>query len=78
MSRRNAKQMLAIGALSGNSTNLPAYIGTADFSDVRHTRVCNASMPAMTAQELQQVLPRTPHRPGCMDAFALRSRGTGC
>lgn len=73
---RKSKSMLAIGPLSPKSAGQRHFIPNAHSFEAP-TRVCNASMAAMTPQELR-ALQREPTRPGCLDAFALRSVGTKC
>jgi hypothetical protein len=74
---RHKNAMLAIGPLSANSAGQAHYIPHG-HSFPQPSRVCNATMAVMTAAEVRRVMPAAPHRPGCMDAFALQSKGQSC
>lgn len=76
MSRRNPKQMLAIGPLSANSSTLRHYIANG-HSFQRPDKVCNALQPNMTQAEagrLQMLAP--PARPGSEDFRRYSSKGS--
>lgn len=76
MSRRNPRQMLAIGPLSTNSTTLPHYIANG-YSFERPSKVCNSLQPNMTQAEAGRLLMLAPPvRPGSEDFRRYSSKGS--